>query len=128
MTFIDLENKGTIFELEGGGSVELRVSTPELWKDINKKTVTKKIVYNKHGRFIEEEKDDDIQSEMLWDFCIVSWKGLYSDKECKKPILCNRENKILMMNRSLKFSSFIAAKITELANLEQEKEASAEKN
>jgi len=134
MTFINIENPETIFEMEGGGKIGLRISTPELWNEIRKKTAKKKVEYKKVDgdlagrRFEYEETNESLQSEMLWDYCIVSWENLYSDEECNKPIPCTKENKILLMNRSIKFMNFVTDKLKELSDIEIDKEKSAEKN
>lgn len=134
MTFIDIENKGYVFEMDGGGVIELRTSTPELWNDIRQKTIKKRVEYKKVDgelagrRFEYDEVNEKLQSEMLWDYCIVNWENLFSDKEYKKPITCTKENKIILMNKSSKFINFVTEKLKELSELETEKEKSAEKN
>lgn len=125
-------NPGTPFEMEGGGVVYLRVCAGDDLKAIRKKTVKKKIEYKKIDGNLQrmpfEEIDEDVQSEMIWDFCIVDWKNLFSDEAKTIPIPCTTANKMLLMGKSLVFSRFVGESLQTLRGaLEGESEV-VEKN
>lgn len=107
MTTFDLKdlNPGTWFEIEGGGRVCLRVCAGGDLRAIRKQTVTTKAEFKDGRRITYEVTDEEKQNELLWDFCIVDWENLF-DKE-KKPIPCTKENKLLLMDKSIKFANFI---------------------
>ncbi|MFH2075982.1 MAG: hypothetical protein ABIJ57_11665, partial [Pseudomonadota bacterium] len=60
------------------------------------------------------------------DRVIISWENLFDVKE--KPIPCTKENKILLMSRSLKFAKFIGDSLKNLAEVEAKDAENAEKN
>jgi len=110
MTVFSLEEKdGVFFEMEGGGRVKIRGMSSASFKDIRKETVKKKIEYKridgKAERFVAEDTDDDLQTELFWDHIIVSWENLFDSNG--KEIPCTRENKVLLLNRSIKFLNFV---------------------
>lgn len=111
MTVIDLgEVPAKVFEMDGGGRVQLKTVSAEEFKAIRKQTVKKRVDFKKvdgvPGRFPFEEVDEDLQNELFWDAVIVSWEN-FSDKNGKE-IPCTKENKVLLMTRSAKFSKFVA--------------------
>jgi hypothetical protein len=110
MTIFSLEEKeGVWFEMEGGGRVKIREMSSDDFKEIRKQTVKKKIEYKrvegKAERFMAEDIDDDLQTELFWDHIIIEWENLFDGKG--KEIPCTRENKVLLLNRSLKFLNFV---------------------
>jgi hypothetical protein len=131
MTVFDLEeSKGVWFELEGGGRVQLRSLSISDWKDIRKKTVTKKIEYKrvegKAERFVAEDVNNDLENELFWDAVIVAWENLYDVKG--KEIPCTKENKIMLMEKSKKFAAFIAESLNTLTEQETAQIEVSEKN
>jgi hypothetical protein len=118
MAVFDLDdlNPGIEFEFEGGGRVWLRVCAGDDFKAIRKKTTKKKVEFRAGQRHEFEVTDDDLQSKLLWDFCIVRWEDFF-DKN-GKAIPCNSDTKSLLMGKSMKFSRFVLDKINELTNTE----------
>ena len=108
---LDELNPGTAFDMKGGGKVWLRVCAGDDLRDIRKKTVKKKVEYRKVDGIMQrisfEDVDDDLQSQMVWDFCIVKWENFFADEAKSVPIPCNTENKLKLMGRSLVFSKFV---------------------
>ena len=125
-------NPGTPFKMEGGATVWLRVCAGDDLRDIRKKTVTKKKEYKKVdgnlNRLTYEDVDDDLQSQLVWDFCIVKWENLFSDVAKKVPIPCTTENKLKLMGRSLIFSKFVGECLQELRGAVEAEEEIIEKN
>jgi len=131
MTVFDLdESKGVWFDMDGGGRVKLKTLTPSEWKAIRKQTVKKRDVFKKvegkAERFEYEDVNEDLQNELFWDAIIVDWENLYDAKEA--AILCNRENKILLMDNSQKFASFIVDSLKTLSDSEAAQAEASEKN
>jgi len=131
MTVISIEEKqGTWFEMEGGGRVQLRTLTADDLKAIRKATVKKRVEFKKvdgtPGRFEVEETDEEKQNELFWDRVIVSWENLFDGKG--EAIPCTKENKMLLIMRSLKFSKFVGESLKVLQEQEAELEEAREKN
>lgn len=120
-TIIDLENKqGVWFEMDGGGRVQLRTINGDDFKAIKKQTTKKKVdfkrVEGKAERFEYEEVNEDLQNELFWDHIIVDWENFFDGKENSIP--CNRDNKIMLMSRSMKFSTFVVDSLKTLTDSE----------
>ncbi len=120
-------NPGTAFTMDGGGIVYLRVCAGDDLRDIRKRTVKKKVDHKKVDgnlqRMVWEEVDEDLQNELIWDFCIVKWENLYADAAKTVAIPCTTENKLKLMGRSLVFSKFVSESLGTLrTNLEAEEE------
>ncbi len=131
MTVIDVgEITAKFFEMEGGGRVQLKIVSAGEFKEIRKQTVKKRVDFKKvdgiPGRFPFEEIDEDLQNELFWDAVIVSWEN-FSDKN-GKPIPCTKENKVLLMNRSAKFSKFVADSLKILSEEEALQAETVSKN
>lgn len=128
----DLEekNEGAWFDLDGGGRIQLRMLRPEILKDIrrqtNKKTVEYKRVDGKAERFEVEKEDEDLFHELFWDHCIVAWENFVDSKG--KEIPCTKENKLLLLMRSIKFAEIINDCLKKLGIDEAKKAAGLEKN
>jgi len=131
MAFINLENEGTWFDY-GDGKVKLRNPTLEKLKELREKTTKTKVEFkrvdNIPSRFTSDDVNDSLWSEMFWDYCIMEWKGLCSDRECKIQIPCTKEKKLELMYKSTPFSLFVNEKLKELADLEKADSESARKN
>ena len=116
--------------MEGGGRVQLKTISVSDFKSIQKKTVRKKVDYQKvggtPGRFEYEDVDQDLQNELYWDAVIVGWENLI-DKNGKE-IPCNRETKTLLMTRSKKFLEFVVESLKTLSEDEAAAQEEAEKN
>ena len=131
MTVIDLDEPvGKWFEMEGGGRVQLRTLTADILKAIRKQTVKKKVDFKKvEGtpvRLEYEEVNEDLQNELFWEQIIIAWENLFDGKGNEIP--CTKENKILLMTRSVKFARFISDSLKTLAEDEQRELEASEKN
>ena len=131
MTVLNLEEKtGIWFDMDGGGRVQLRTLSYDALKKISKQSTRKKVDFKKvegtPGRFEYEEVNEDLQNELFWDYCIVSWENLFDSKE--KEIPCTKENKVLLMSKSALFAKFIADSLKTLAEDEELQAEVAEKN
>ena len=125
MTVLNIEEiAGAWFEMEGGGRVQLRSMTAIAMKAIHRQTVEKKAEYKrvegKAERFEFETVNDDLQSELFWDYIIVGWENLFDSKNT--PISCTKENKLLLMSRSAKFANFVSESLKKI-NDDEAKEA-----
>jgi len=88
------------------GEIAIRAVNQAKRKEIQSKTVKRKVEY-KHGqRFEYHDTDDDVFSELLWDYVIADWKGLEDDDG--KPIECTRDNKLFLMLNNVGFAAFVA--------------------
>ncbi len=94
-------NPATTFDLPGGGSVEIKSLTVEELHAIRKQT--RSVKPNRRGVMVEKT-DDDLASELMWDACIVSWKGITLDG---KALACSRKNKKWLMEKCPDFSTVI---------------------
>jgi hypothetical protein len=127
MTIIDLdEGTANWFEMAGGGRVHLRTLSVAEFREIQKKTVKKRVDYKRvdgvPGRFEYEDVNQDLQNELYWDAVIVDWENLTDGKG--KEIPCTRENKVLLMSKSKKFLDFI---VDSLRRLGEDEEVQKEK-
>ncbi len=110
-------NPGTEFligDSEKDGSVCLRVCDGDALKAIFKATSKSKVTYKDRQRYEYTEDDTDLRSIMIWDYCIVDWK-LYDTND--ELIPCTKENKILLMGKSVTFATFVSEKINELNSI-----------
>ena len=112
---IDFDNMNPPIEIpygEDGASVTLRVCAGDDFRAIERKYPSR-VEYKNGQRFefvprdVEARRADDV-----WDFCIVEWKGLV-DKN-NDPIPCTRENKLLLMGKSILFAKFVAEGLTKI--------------
>jgi len=133
--FFDVDgelNPGVPFTMEGGGIIYLRVCAGDDLREIRKKSVKKNKEYKRVDgnlqRLTYEEVDEDLQSQLIWDFCIVNWENLFSDAEKTKPIPCTSENKQKLMGKSLVFSKFVGESLQTLRGEEEVKAEEVEKN
>ena len=131
MTVLNLEEKeGKWFEMEGGGKVELRSLSYDALKKIDKQVSVKRVDFKKvegtPERFEYKETNEDLQNELFWDYCIISWEKLFDSKE--KEIPCTKENKVLLMTKSVMFARFISDSLQILAESEAKQTEALEKN
>ena len=69
--------------------------------------------------------DEQLRSELLWDFMIVDWL-IYDGKG--KPIQCTKENKVKLMMGSVDFAVFVGECIERLTDGERKRAEDQEKN
>jgi len=107
-------NPGAWFKMENSDAeVCVRICAGDDYKVIRKQTVKEKVEYRQGQRFVFEETNQDLQNELTWDFCITDWKGFYNKEG--NPIPCTKEMKILLMGKSIIFSSFVTKCLSKLA-------------
>jgi len=131
MTVIDLDAKvAKWFEMEGGGRVQLQSISAETFREIQKQTVKKKVDFKKidgtPARLEYQEVNEDLQNELFWDAVIITWENFVDGKGNKIP--CTKENKILLMTKSAKFSKFVADSLKELSEDDAKQAEASEKN
>ena len=114
------------FEHDSGARICLRVASAKDLDDIRKKTTTRKREFRRGQRFEYEEVNEQKQSELTWQFCIVDWHGLFDHDD--KQIECSDENKVLLMQNSPVFSNWVIECLELLNEDNVERVESAEKN
>ena len=87
------------------GYIEMRIMGAETLKAINKRTTKKRIEYKRGQRFEVEDKNEDLENELIWDYCITGWSMLV-DADGKEE-KCNKDNKVKYMTKSPKFMMFV---------------------
>ena len=119
-------NPATWFDFEDGGRVAVRLCAGGDYRNIRKQVTKKKAEYRNAQRFEVQEVNEDLLNELLWDFCIVGWENLF-DKN-GKDIPCTKENKILLMGHSIKFSNFVTTCLDKLSSDQRDREEEVSKN
>lgn len=119
-------NPGVLFDMEGGGKVRLRVCAGDDFRNIRKQTLKKKVEYKNGQRHSYEEIDEDLENKLLWDFCIIDWENFFDGSG--NPIPCTKENKVLLMGKSIKFSRFVLDSLNKLAEINSEQAEAESKN
>ena len=88
---------------------------------------SKKKEYFKAGRkIVEEVINEELFSELLWDYCIINWKNITDQDGNEFP--CSKENKIFIMKESPRFSNFIADCLEKLNEADITEKERIEKN
>ena len=123
-------NKGAWFQFNesdpDSGEIRIRVINSARRAEMQKACVKPKVEY-KHGQRFEFTKtNDDLFSEMLWDYSIVEWVRLEDDDG--KPIECTTENKLFLMQNNVGFARFVSACLEILTETEEERVRLVEKN
>ena len=115
------EDKG-----DEGGSVCLRICDSDILREIRKQTIKQKVIYKDHQRYEYEDENEDLRNELIWDYCVVDWKGVFDQDDHLVP--CNKEMKMLLMGKSVTFATFVTDKLKELNNIESDRQEELEKN
>lgn len=105
------------------GEIAIRSVNAAKRREIQKGCIKNRVEYKHHQRFEYQETDEDLFSEMLWDYVIADWKALEDDNG--KPIKCTKENKVFLMLNHVGFSVFVnecLGKVTEGVEERKEKE------
>ena len=123
-------NPGIWFKFDAddpeSGEICIRATNQARRDEIRKKTMKKRDLF-KHGqRFEIVETNDELFSEMLWDYSIVDWKGLVDEDE--KPIPCTTETKVKLMTENVGFSVLVGEFINQINEEYEDRKAAAEKN
>lgn len=125
------EAVGTWFEHDDGWKVSLRICSLDELKRIRKQTVKEKFAFKRLDgapyRVKWDETDEDAQSLMIWDYCIVDWQEMY-DKDGKTPLPLTAENKVMLMNKSASFAKFVTDSMTKLNEMQEQGKEVSEKN
>ena len=95
------------------GEISLRPQNAEQRNKTRKKAVKDRVEYKQGQRFEVQDVDDELFSELVWDYSIVDWSGLVDDKG--KQIECTTENKVFLMRNHIGFARFVAEKLGELS-------------
>lgn len=118
-------NPAVEFDFKDGAKVKLRTLSGEAYRDILKKSTSNKAIIEGGKVYQYPYKDDFLYSDLLLDYCIVSWTG-FVDKG--KDIPCTLENKSILYWNSDEFRVFIEKSLSELSKSEKEAEDEAIKN
>ena len=112
---LDNLNPGAFFPFEGDGDeggVTIRLANGKIIAEIDKKCTKKSVKYYRGQRHEVVDDNEELRSQMLWEYVIVDWKGLEDQEGNQIP--CTKENKIKLMQGSVKFSSFIGSCVEQL--------------
>ena len=123
-------NPGVFFSFDenedGEGGVTIRLANGKTLDEINKACIKKKVEFRRGQRHEVIIDNDELRSKMLWEYVIIDWKGLYDQDG--KEIPCTKENKVMLMQGSVKFSSFIGNCVEKLTEETEADEGNLEKN
>lgn len=124
----DLEdlNPGTWFDLPNRGRICIRLCAGDDLKRIQKITRKKKEKFKYGRRFEYEIVNEPLEDEMIWDFCIIDWEDIVDQKN--DPIECTKDNKLLLMNKSVTFANVVANCLDQLTEATEEEKEEEEKN
>ena len=109
-----------------GGYVDLRVCNGAALQEIRAQTVSRQVEYVGGQRYEYKETDAELEQSLIWDYCIIGWDGVEDQND--RPIPVSRENKVLLMLGSLKFSRFINKQHGRIAKDASELKKQAEEN
>ena len=130
MTIFSFDEPGKWFDIEGGGRLQLKSMTPDRHKEIRKSTVKRRVEHKKvegtPARFDVEETNEDLANELFWDFVIVAWENFFDANGTEIP--CTKENKMLLITKSTKFTKYVTDCLKDLADAEAEDTRVEEKN
>jgi hypothetical protein len=104
----------------------LRVASASDLEKIQKKTIKKRVEYKRGQRFEVERVDEELQTALTWQWCIVDWEGLYDHNGDSIP--CTDEHKVLLMLNAPQFSKWVIDCLDILNDDNVKREESAEKN
>ena len=117
-------NPGEWFDIdddeEDSGQVCLRVANRELTEKIANDCLKTKVIYHRGTRYKDTEVDEEKQFKLIWDYCIVDWKGI-TDKDGVE-IPCTSENKYKLIRQSIFFLNFVKDCQTEINDINKNDE------
>lgn len=125
----DLENlnPGTWFDFpDSDARVCLRVCAGDDLDEIHKQSRKRIVEYKKGQRYEFVKTDEALETDLLYDFGIMAWENI-NDAE-GNAIECTKENKLLLMGKSVVFASFMVKSVEKLEKIEAEHEEETEKN
>ena len=102
-------NPGAWFKFEPddpeSGEICIRVLNAEKLAEIRNETIKTKVEYRNDNRFEYQDIDHSARDSIIWNYCIVDWKGLVDDED--NPIECTPDSKMQLMNGHIGFSMFV---------------------
>ena len=108
------------------GEIRIRVVNSSKRQEIQKACVKRRVEY-KHGqRFEVQDTNDELFSEMLWDYSIMEWNRLEDDDG--KPIVCDTDMKVFLMQNNIGFAQFVSRCLELITEEEESRVATIEKN
>jgi hypothetical protein len=131
VTVFDLEEpKGVWFDLEGGGRIQLRLPTVDLFRSIRKQVTKQNVEYKriegKAERFEVDVTNEDEQTALFWDYIILTWEKFFDGNHNEIP--CTKDNKIMLITRAAWFAKFLNDCLDKLRKDEEAKIEDLQKN
>ena len=132
MTIISMRdpNPGIWFKFDeddpNTGEICIRAVNQKKRQEIQRKCSKKRVEYKNQGRFEVVDQNEELFMEMLWDYTIADWKGLMDDDG--KPIECNTENKLYLMQNHVGFATFVGECIGKVSDMHEERVGDSVKN
>lgn len=108
------------------GEILIRIMNQSKRSEVQKKCRKNKIEYKNGQRFEYTDTNDDLFSEMLWDYIIVEWNNLEDDNG--NPLVCDKKTKMKLMLENVGFSQFVSNCLTILNEGEEERVAKVTAN
>jgi hypothetical protein len=91
-----------------------------------KKLATPKNKWSNNQRVTDP--DPDQYNELLYDFLIEDWQGLYEDDEHTRPAPCTLNNKLILSEKGLDRPNFIVLQASLYANDDEARKAAQREN
>jgi hypothetical protein len=108
------------------GWIELRTLTIAKIKEIEEKSTSEKKTF-KRGQVLTEKKvNHNLKDKMTWGYCIGDWSRMLDANDNDVPN--DTKHKVLLMNNSPTVASFVADKLEELGDQEEQEAEAEEKN
>ena len=108
------------------GEIRVRAVNQTKRAEIQKKCVKHKTEYKNGQRFEYTDTNDEMFSEMLWDYTIVEWNNLEDDDGA--TLVCDKETKLKLMYENVGFSQFVSNCLSILNEIEEERVAKVTAN
>jgi hypothetical protein len=123
-------NPGVWFKFDendpDSGEIKIRVVNATRRNEIQKACNRKRVEYKNGQRFEVSDMNDDLFSQMLWEYAIVDWNGLEDDDG--KTLVCTNETKLFLMQNHVGFAQFIGKCMEKLGEEEENRVAIIKKN
>ena len=111
---------------QNSGEISIRAVNQRKRREIQRKCIKNRVEY-KHGqRFEVQDTNDDLFSELLWDYIVADWNKLEDDDG--NPIECTTENKLILMAENVGFQQFVNACLLKVTEEYEERAETIEKN
>ena len=98
---------------DDSGKIAIRPVNSAKVEEIRKKAVKKRVEYKHGNRFEVQDVNDELYSELLWDYSIADWSGLVDDDG--NTIECTKENKIFLMKNHVGFARFVTDQMNQIS-------------